>query len=583
MRRLKWIPLFLTLILLLSASVFPVAGLEVFYDGEYHEYEGNIFRLKVNGVFLSPPVPPLVFSDYSVVPARSVFQDGLGAKVSWNGKTRVVTVSLDDTELLLTIDDTTAMVNGKRVEMPIPAKIINDTTMIPVRFVGEQLGMDVDFDSEKDIILIDYVPKADTVSVSNVSYSETSSQQGVLTITTDTDKPEYNSFILKEPTRLVVDVVDGVYKKIPTAISVANGNLSQIRFGQQADSARVVIDLSENLGYSVKRRANKILVTINIDPTMEPDEDSDIKPGVEPDDEPEITNVFDLITYGYEGGRDFIRFDEPITLGKPVKKGSVITVPIEAEFPEDMEEAEDQTVTGFFGKKLSFVQNTTGGTLTITLKTSEAEMYVQGNEIRLKSVHKPLARSVTIDAGHGGQDGGAVSYNEDGTIKAKEKDFNLDIALRAQKLLEAEGVEVHMIRDEDVYVDFLRVGSIANDAGTSLFVSVHTNSALTDTAHGIETYGFLDAGSVSNGMTSERLSEILLEELVDKTGAHKRGVKDGKSLAVINSTQMPATLIEIGFISNEEECEKMMTAAYRQKLAQAICDGVLRAFEEMDI
>ena len=46
---------------------------------------------------------------------------------------------------------------------------------------------------------------------------------------------------------------------------------------------------------------------------------------------------------------------------------------------------------------------------------------------------------------------------------------------------------------------------------------------------------------------------------------------------------MPATLIEIGFISNEEECDKMMTEEYRQKLAQAVCDGVMRAFEEMDI
>ncbi|MBQ9914906.1 MAG: N-acetylmuramoyl-L-alanine amidase, partial [Clostridia bacterium] len=204
-------------------------------------------------------------------------------------------------------------------------------------------------------------------------------------------------------------------------------------------------------------------------------------------------------------------------------------------------------------------------------------------EVRLISTHKALKRSVMLDAGHGGVDGGAVSYHEDGSIKAKEKDFNLDVALRAQKLLEAEGVDVHMIRTEDVYVDFLRVGGIANDAGTSLFVSVHTNSATVPTAHGIETYGYLDAGTVSNGMTSKRLSEILLEELIEETGAHERGVKDGKTLAVINSTKMPATLIEIGFISNEEECEKMMTEEYRQKLAQAICDGILAAFDEMDI
>jgi len=74
-----------------------------------------------------------------------------------------------------------------------------------------------------------------------------------------------------------------------------------------------------------------------------------------------------------------------------------------------------------------------------------------------------------------------------------------------------------------------------------------------------------------------------LEELIEGTGAHSRGVKDGRSLAVINSTKMPASLIEIGFISNPEECEKMMTESYRQTLAEAVCDAVLRAFEEMDI
>ena len=112
---------------------------------------------------------------------------------------------------------------------------------------------------------------------------------------------------------------------------------------------------------------------------------------------------------------------------------------------------------------------------------------------------------------------------------------------------------------------------------------MHTNSATVEQAHGIETYGFLEGGSVSNGMTSSRLSQILLEELLKQTGAYKRGVKDGSKLAVVRTTKMPATLIEIGFISNAEECGNMMAESYRQKLAQAVCDGVLRAFDEMEI
>ncbi len=575
---------FLTLLLLLT-SVVNVFGVQYFYDGKYHEYTGNIFKLKVDGKELNPAMPPIVFNDYSVVPARAVFEEGLGATVTWEPDTQQVIVKMGTKRLSMTINKTLINVTGQWYTMPIAPKIINDYTMIPVRFVAEKLGMKVDFDNTTDTILITSKPvetgKEETVitpgnssmqnsiDVINVTYNQGDKTKGILTITTDTNTPSYNAFILENPLRLVVDINGAKFSKLPSVITMETGNLAQIRFGQQNESARIVMDLTENLGYKVTTSGKKVFVTVNIDPE------------IIPETKPEITNIFDEVVYGYEGGRDFIKFN--LEMGTPVKTRNKITVPIKGTaLPE--EEAE-KTVTGFFGKKMTYMpgDDEENGMITIELKSSEAEMYVQDNEIRLKSVHKALPRSVMLDAGHGGQDGGAVSYNEDGTIKAKEKDFNLDVALRAQQLLEAAGVEVHMIRTEDVYVDFLRVGGIANDAGTSLFVSIHTNSTIMENPNGIETYGYLEAGNVSNGMTSARLSEILLEQLVQETGAYNRGVKDGKSLAVINSTKMPASLIEIGFISNPEECEKMMTEEYRQKLAQAVCDGVLQAFDEMEI
>ncbi len=559
----KWFTIVLTAVLLLSTVICGAAGVQYFYDGAYHEYTGNIFKLKVNGKLLNPAMPPIVFSDYSVVPARAVFQDGLGAKVDWDGKTQRVTVTLGATTLVMTINKTAAVLNGKTVTMPIAPKIINDYTMIPARFVGEQLGMTVDFDSKTDTISISGKQQK-TVTVSKVTYSRESDSEGILTIVTDTEKPAYEEFILENPTRLVLDVTNGVFAPMPSVIEAATGNLEKIRFGQQESAARIVVDLTADLGYKAWVSGKNILVSITIDPAVVPT----------------LQNVFEQVTYGYEGGRDYVKIG--LTMGEPVKSGNLVTIPIYGNLPAERAEKD---VTGFFGRKMIYTPGGDGksGTITVELKSAEAEMYVQGSEVRLKSVHKALARSVMLDAGHGGQDSGAVGYHEDGTIRALEKDFNLDVALRAQKLLEAQGVEVHMIRTEDVYVDFRRVGSISNDAGTSLFVSIHTNSATVEQANGIETYGYLQAGSVSNGMTSQRLSELLLEELIKETGAYNRGVKDGKELAVINSTKMPATLIEIGFISNPAECEKMMTAEYRQKLAQAVCDGVLRAFEEMEI
>ena len=574
----------LILVTIIMTQVYPVLGVSYFYDGEYHEYQGNIFKLEVDGKLLNPAMPPIVFNDYSVVPARAVFEEGLGATVTWDADKQKVTVKLGNDMLIMTINNRMAGLNTRWVTMPIAPKIIDGYTMVPARFVAEQLGMTVKFDSETDTIKINKkkptptpTPSAKPTVKPSANPSSQPTTTGVLVtgvttkqeekklsviLQTDKSKPAYNSFVLESPTRIVVDVTGG-FKSLPSEIKVNKGNVSTVRFGQN-EGARVVIDVSENLGYSVKTDGSKLVIDVVVDPEAQT----------------AINDVFKLITYGYEGGRDYIKFND-LERGTARLKSGTITVPIYGKLPQEKNE---EKVTGHFASKMTYTPvSEEEGTIAITIKSTDVEMYETGSEIRLKSAHKALARSVMLDAGHGGQDGGAVTYNEDGSIKITEKELNLDVTLRAEKLLKAAGVEVHLIRSEDVYVDFQRVGSIANDAGVSLFVSIHTNSFTSNQAHGIETFGYLDAGTVSNGMTSERLSELLLEELLEQTNAYSRGVKDGRSLAVVNSTKMPASLIEIGFITNEEECAKMMQASYRQKLAQAVCNAVLRAFDEMEI
>jgi len=558
--------------LLLMLLTCTVSGMTLYYDDSYHEYEGNIFSLQVNGKTLTPDMPPVVFNDYAVVPARAVFEEGLGASVGWNAEHQQVSVKMADCSLLLTINKTEVTINGRKETMPIAPKLINGYTMIPVRYVAEKLGMTVQFDNQTDTISVvgkTVIPSATSrpngkAVVVNEVRTSVGQDTVFITIATNSQEPAYDAFILESPTRLVIDIQNATFKKLPTTIAIKQNNVDQVRFGQHEGSARVVVDLGKNAGYSLQKDGTDLRVSIGVDTTFVP----------------AVQDVFQQITYGYEGGRDYVKFGD-LKRGTPQKESGRITVPLYGNLPQ---EASEKKNTGFFSGWMNYepVSNEEGK-LIIHLKTDEVEMYEAGTEIRLKSVYKALPRSVMLDAGHGGQDAGAVSYNADGTIKAKEKDFNLDVTLRAKELLVAQGVDVHLIRSEDVYVDYQRVGSIANDASVSLFVSIHTNSFTAEQAHGIETFGYLEAGSVSNGMTSKRLSEILLEELIKQTGAHSRGVKDGKSLAVINSTRMPATLIEIGFISNPEECAKMMTEDYRQKLAQAVCDAVMRAFDEMDI
>ncbi len=599
MRKKTWLSTLVALVLFLQIFLTNVSAVQYFYDGGYHEYKGNIFKLQVNGKILKTEMPPIVFDGYSVVPARAVFQDGLGAKVEWDGMERKVIVTMDDAELILTIDERTALLNGEEVRMPIAAKIINDYTMIPARFVGENLGMEVDFDNSTDTVILN--GKEKSTKVTDVVYSEESRRECLLTIETDTLRPKYRDYILTDPMRLVIDVEGAVYSKIPNVIDAENGNVRKIRFGQQAECARIVVDLTEDLGYVAAWDGKDIVVYIDVDPYAEPDdneapnpsgsatptpttkptgsENPSASPTATP--KPPITDIFKVVTYGYEGSRDYIKFGE-VKFGEAEVKGKTLTIPVYGELPQ---KAAEKKVNGFYGSSMSYEPNEEGdgGTITVKLKNTDMEVYTEKNEVRMRSVHKALKRSVMLDAGHGGTDSGAVGYEEDGSIRALEKDFNLDVVLRVKELLEAEDVDVHTIRTEDVYVDYLRVGSIANDTGVSLFVSVHTNSAPVPQANGIESLGYLGTGAVSNGMTSQRLCDIMQENLIEKTGAHSRGVKDRKDLAVLNSTKMPATLIEMGFISNYEECTLLMTEAYRQEIAEAIAESVLEAFDEMGI
>ena len=104
---------------------------QYFYDGQWHEYTYAPTYINVNGENLNTDVPPIIFNDRSVVPARAVFEK-LGAKVLWDSENQTVEISMDDILIILTIDEKNAIVNNITHEMDIPPKIINSRTMIPV-------------------------------------------------------------------------------------------------------------------------------------------------------------------------------------------------------------------------------------------------------------------------------------------------------------------------------------------------------------------------------------------------------------------------------------------------------------------
>lgn len=115
--------------------------------------ENKDIRVHVNGHIISFDNKPYISNDSTLVGFRKIFE-ALGAKVSWDADTRTVTATKDDVEIKLTIGDTTAYVNGEKVELATAPEISSDTAMIPVRFISEELGMKVTWDSDTKLITI---------------------------------------------------------------------------------------------------------------------------------------------------------------------------------------------------------------------------------------------------------------------------------------------------------------------------------------------------------------------------------------------------------------------------------------------
>ncbi|MEW6183161.1 MAG: copper amine oxidase N-terminal domain-containing protein [Bacillota bacterium] len=113
----------------------------------------NDVKLSINNQLIYVDVNPVISQGRTLVPLRGIFE-GMGAAVEWDAATKTITATKGDVVMKLVINNTTAVVNGTPVKLDVPAKIVNGRTMVPVRFISESLGAQVDWDSATKIIAI---------------------------------------------------------------------------------------------------------------------------------------------------------------------------------------------------------------------------------------------------------------------------------------------------------------------------------------------------------------------------------------------------------------------------------------------
>ncbi len=172
----------LIMILVILSSSFAFA-LDLTIDGESFPYTGPDVTLVLDDTVFTPKedqMPPIIVDDRTLVPVREVFEL-LGGNVSWDATSRTVSITLDDIEVKLIIDNLTATVNGEEVKLDVPAKIINDKTMVPVRFVSEKCGLNVEWDGFTNTVSISsnvfpVLPTLANLEDINFSFSEDSAK-----------------------------------------------------------------------------------------------------------------------------------------------------------------------------------------------------------------------------------------------------------------------------------------------------------------------------------------------------------------------------------------------------------------------
>ncbi len=199
-----------------------------------------------------------------------------------------------------------------------------------------------------------------------------------------------------------------------------------------------------------------------------------------------------------------------------------------------------------------------------------------------------LHRTIVIDPGHGGINGGTVSI--DGHA---EKEFTLDWARRLSTLLVTNGWTVFLTRTNDSDVSLSNRVAVAESHHADLFISLHFNSSAPDHRQsGLETYCLTPTGmpsTLTRGYTDTwadsypnnaydlenlQLAVRLHAALLPASGAEDRGIRRARFMGVLLGQHRPSVLIEGGYLSNKNEAEKIESASYRQHLAEAVANAL---------
>ncbi|WP_037289154.1 N-acetylmuramoyl-L-alanine amidase [Saccharibacillus sacchari] len=420
----------------------------------------------------------LTVNQTTMVPIRVVSEE-LGYKVEWNQSAQQVTIGSGADTVVLTINQGMASVNGALVSLIQPAMAQKQTTYVPLRFVSAQMGLQVKWDNaaQKVSLFTSGNPAGGSVGATTPGASDS----GTLTPVTT---PVGNMAVLQ-------------------AISFSDNRLM------------ITTDKSVTVKDSVLAGPNRILL--------------------------ELSNT------GFGPA-----------IGSGMSVGDVGTI--------SADNADNVSQIRYFIPKAN------PNTVQVVIDLKSANTYKLSKEgtsvfVALDKVTAPNTnvggngkKVIVIDAGHGNHDPGAVGNG------IREKDINLGIALKVEAILKKNAnVDIVMTRSDDTFLELKERVRVAKNVNADVFISIHNNSG-SSAATGTETYYQRES--------SKSLATTLHKYILQATGFKDRKVQYG-NFHVIRETDMPAALLEIGFVSHAGDAAQLKNEAFQQKVAEAISKGLL--------
>lgn len=371
------------------------------------------------------------------------------------------------------------------------------------------------------------------------------------------------------------------------------GNISALRIGQGVGSVRLVFDADSKFDYNVFLLSNPKRLVVDV-------KDSNVRSQIERN--MDKNSVLSNIRVGKTPDGDArIAFD----LKQPAIVKKVFMLPPQSSFGWrfviDMEISSEREFAAHIGNQHAFIQDS-GKKSTKTASKSSAVS---------KSNSK---RVIVLDPGHGGQDPGAI-----GVSGVYEKNITLAMAKELKKILEKDGdYKVYLTRNRDVFIPLRERVKIARRYKADLFLSIHADSALNKNAKGLSVYTLSETASdkeaaalaerenkadVIAGLNfaehSKEVSDILINlaqrETMNRSSEFanfmvqemRKSVKllDNThrfaGFAVLKAPDVPAVLLEMGYLSNRTEEKLLRQESYRRKLAKSASAAIDRYFENM--